>query len=166
VRGLAVAPKQEVNMHTTRSITLMIFLLSPSFVALEQQPSESCRAEFTDPKQGDTVSNDGNAKGTATVAPGKHLWIFAHRRGLALWWPQGGGPAQLENQKWVAFVTYGQDRDRGSEFELAAIMLEEKDHADMLNVVKRYEERGEYPGVRLPPHARDCPMTKIVVIKR
>src|ERR1035438_9069066 len=132
----------------------------------QQQHVESCRVEFTEPKQGDLVSNEGDVKGVATLPPGKHLWVFAHRRGLALWWPQGGGPAQVDKQKWLAVVTYGQDRDRASECEVAAVVLEERDHAEMLNVVKRYEERGEYPGVRLPPPAGGCSLAKIIVTKR
>lgn len=154
-------------MHATRSVTAVIFLLSwPLMVLGQQQRPESCRVEFTEPKQGDSVSNEGDVKGTATVPPGKHLWIFAHRRGLALWWPQGGGPAQIDKEKWMTVVTYGQDRDRGSEFEVAAVVLEEREHADMLNVVKRYEDSGQYPGVRLPPPARDCSIAKMIVTKR
>jgi len=154
-------------MYATRFVTVVLFLLYLQFtIQGQQQQVESCHVEFTEPKQGDLVSNEGDVKGVATVPPGKHLWVFAHRRGLALWWPQGGGPTQVEKQKWVAVVTYGQDRDRASEFEVAALVLEERDHAEMLNVVKRYEEQGVYPGVRLPPPARDCSMAKIIVTKR
>lgn len=154
-------------MHATKSIFAALLLLSGPFTMIgQQQQTERCRVEFTDPKQGDAVSDVGDVKGTATIPSGKHLWIFAHRRGLALWWPQGGGAAQIDNQKWVTFVTYGQDRDRGSEFEVAAVVLEEKEHADMLNIIKRYEERGEYPGVRLPPPTHDCSITKMIVTKR
>jgi hypothetical protein len=135
-------------------------------VSFGQQRAEACRVEVTSPKSGDTVANEGEVQGTATLPPGKKLWVFAHRRGLALWWPQGGGPAEVSKEKWDVLVTYGQERDRGSGFEVAAVVLDEKESADMLNTVKRYEERGEYPGVRLPPPARDCPIAKIAVTKR
>ncbi|HBY64713.1 MAG TPA: hypothetical protein DEH78_33245 [Solibacterales bacterium] len=142
-------------------------LFSGSAVSLaQQQRTDACRVEITEPRQGDSVQDEGDARGIATIPAGKRLWIFAHRRGLALWWPQGGGPAQMEKDKWATVVTYGQERDRGSEFEVAAVVLEERDHNEMVNVVKRYEERGEYPGVRLPPSARDCSVTKVVVSKR
>jgi hypothetical protein len=153
-------------MYAARSITAVVVLLAWSFVVQGQQHrTESCRVEFTDPKSGDSVPNEGDVKGTATIPPGTHLWIFAHRRGLALWWPQGGGPAQIDKQEWMVFVTYGQDRDRGSQFEVAAVVLEEKDHEDMLNVIKRYEG-GQYAGVQMPPPARDCSIPKMIVTKR
>jgi hypothetical protein len=132
----------------------------------QQQNAGSCRVEFLEPKQGDTISDSGDVRGKATVPAGKHLWIFAHRRGLELWWPQGGGPAHIENGEWVSFVTFGQERDRGSEFEVAGVVLEEVDHAAMLNLIRRYEERGVYPGTSLPRPAQGCSMSKMIVMKR
>jgi len=140
----------------------VIFLAAP-YLSYSQRQPETCRVEIVNPKNGDSVGNDGDVIGTVVLPAGKHLWVFAHRRGFALWWPQGGGPADVTNGKWIVVATYGLDRDRGSQFEVAGVVLDEKENKEMLNLVRRYEERGDYPGVRMPPGAEGCPVAKIVV---
>lgn len=160
-------------MHARRlvAITTCVISLSWSFATLAQtQAQESCAVQFSEPKAGGTVSGRGKAKGTATVPPGKHLWIFAHPQGTATWWPQCGGPVVVEDGKpWVCLVTYGQDQDHGSDFEVAADVLDEKDDREMRNVVKSYQGKRaneDYSGVDLPSPAEGCSITKIIVMKK
>jgi hypothetical protein len=141
-------------------------LALPIAALAQKQGEKSCTVEFSEPRQGGTVSGQGTAKGTATVPPGKHLWIFAHIQGLALWWPQCGGPARIEKDRWVCQVTYGQNRDSGSDFEVAAAVLDDKDNTDMRNVIKGYEQKGAYPGVELPPPTEGCAISRVIVTRK
>ena len=155
-------------MHARRLFVAVICIssLGLPFAALAQKQGEKgCTVEFSEPKQGSSVSGEGKASGTATFPPGKHLWIFAHIQGLALWWPQCGGPAQIEKDRWVCHVVYGQNRDSGSDFEVAAVVLDDKDDTDMRNVIKGYQ-KGEYPGVELPPPTDGCPISKVIVTRK
>jgi hypothetical protein len=62
-------------------------------------------------------------------------------------------------------VTYGQNRDLGSDFELMVAVLADAADADMNNWIKRAEETGQYPGVRLPASLQGC-VTKSIVVTR
>jgi len=147
------------------AVVCIASLVSPFAALAQKQGEKSCTAEFSEPRQGSSVSGQGKASGTATFPPGKHLWIFAHIQGLALWWPQCGGPAQIEKDRWVCQVTYGQERDRGSDFEVAAVVLDDKDDTDMRNVIKGYQ-KGEYAGVELPPPTEGCAISKVIVTRK
>jgi hypothetical protein len=155
-------------MHARRLVIPIICVASlcwPFAALAQKQAEERCAVEIKEPKQGDSVSSSSKARGSATTG-GKHLWIFAHVEGLALWWPQCGGPASIKGQDWSCLVFYGQDRDRGSDFELAAVVLDEKDNNDMLNVIHDYDRTHEYPGVSLPPPAEGCPIAKVIVTRK
>jgi hypothetical protein len=143
-----------------------IFLVASIWTAVAQEKSNPCIAEFTTPQSGDRVAGEGDVSGSAKNLPaGSHVWVFAHRRGLGLWWPQGGGAAKVQDGKWLAFVTYGQNRDLGSDFELTVAVLADAADADMNNWIKRAEETGQYPGVRLPASQQGC-ITKSIVVTR
>jgi hypothetical protein len=111
------------------------------------------------------VSAEGDVTGVATIPNGSHLWIFCHRKGLGLWWPQGGGPAQLKDGKYSVVVTYGLPRDAGSSFELIAAVVDEAKHAELLNWVREAETKGSYPGMVLPA-SRDGCVTKTTIVTK
>lgn len=148
-----------------RTATAML-LAGSLWTAVAQDKPNSCGVEFTTPQSGDRVAGEGNVSGSAkNLPPGAHVWVFAHRRGLGLWWPQGGGAAKVQEGKWLAFVTYGQSRDLGSDFELTTAVLGDTSDADMNNWIKRAEETGQYPGIRLPASLQGC-ISKTVVVTR
>jgi len=134
--------------------------------AQEKQQKQTCAVVITDPHNGDSVQADGSVTGTATVPPGTHLWIFAHRRGLGLWWPQGGGSPQITDKgKWEALVTYGTPRDVGNDFEITTAVVADEDNNHLFNWVKKAEATGQYPGIRLPASVEGCPTPRVVVKK-
>ena len=134
--------------------------------AAQEKNNTTCSVNFTTPQSGDRVAGEGDASGLAKDLPaGAHVWIFAHRRGLGLWWPQGAGAAKVREGKWRAYVTYGQNRDLGSDFELTTAALSDADDADMNNWIKRAEDTGQYPGIRLPASLQGC-MTNTIIVTR
>ena len=75
------------------------------------------------PKQGEPVKETGIVEGTATLPPGASLWVLVRREGLPAWWPQGDGPAPVNQGRWRALVKYGEKHDEGHTFEICAIAV-------------------------------------------
>ena len=147
-------------------MVITMLLAASLWTAVAQEKANSCRVEFTTPQSGDRVAGEGDVSGSAkNLPPGAHVWVFAHRRGLGLWWPQGGGAAKVQEGRWRVFVTYGQSRDLGSDFELTTAVLSDAADADMNNWIKRAEETGNYPGIRLPASLQGC-ITQTMVVTR
>ncbi len=143
-----------------------IFAMASLGIMSAKQKQQTCNIVITTPSEGDSVQGEGQVEGTATVPAGTHLWIFAHRKGLGLWWPEGGGSAPISAKgKWEVLVTYGIPRDAGSDFEITTAVVSDADNDRLLNWVKRAEETGQYPGMRLPASVEGCPTPRRVVKK-
>jgi len=148
-----------------RTVTLLL-LAAALWIAAAQEMVNPCTVQIANPQSGDRVQAEANISGLARNIPaGAHVWLFAHRRGLGLWWPQGGGAAQIRDGRWQVYVTFGQTRDSGSDFEITAAVLSDAGNADMNNWVKRAEDTGQYPGVRLPASLQGCVSNAVVVTR-
>lgn len=79
--------------------------------------------EILAPSRGSIVNNAGLVEGSATVPPDSYLWVLARRKDFDGWWPQGAGAVTIEGNRWNVWVKYGEPQDRGSEFELAALIV-------------------------------------------
>ena len=84
---------------------------------------QSAQIRVDSPKQGEPVKETGIVKGTATLPPGASLWVLVRREGLPTWWPQGDGPAPVNQGRWRALVKYGEKCDVGHAFEICAIAI-------------------------------------------
>ena len=124
-----------------------------------------CTVSIDSPRGGEAVGAQRDVSGTASVPPGKYLWVLAHKRGLGKWWPQGSGPALIEpDGKWTASVTYGEDRDNGP-FEVTAAIFEQGANTTLLKWVSTAEKTGRYPPLALPTIAARCTSASVTVNK-
>lgn len=58
----------------------------------QDERSKSCKIEILSPDEKEQVAESASVKGTVQKpAENNHLWLLAHRKGLALWWPQPTG---------------------------------------------------------------------------
>ena len=147
-------------------VTILILMLLAPWTGFAQQKTNACSINLVSPQNGDRVSSEANATGSAKdLPPGTHVWIFAHRQGLALWWPQGGGAAQIRDGRWTVFVTYGQPRDMGSDFEVTAAVLGDRASAELDNWMTRAEHTGQYPGIPLPASVQGCLIGTVTVTR-
>ena len=117
--------------------------------ALKVTPQAS--VEILTPQAGAVVTDAGLAEGAATIPRGAFLWVLARRKDFDGWWPQGSGPAALEGNRWRVPVTYGGPQDRGSDFEVAALVVRQATHELWTDWVARVKETGLFPPVQLPP---------------
>lgn len=153
----------------TMSIKIVAFLsalLTPVTPSLAQQHDTSqCSIEILSPKPGERVGENSLIKGKARIPSGKYLWVFSRVKGLALWWPQGAGPATVEGGKWEVLVFFGTPRDVGRDFEISAAVLEPAENDTLLKWFKKADESGQYPGMRFPNIVSGCPVPRVTVTK-
>lgn len=117
---------------------------------------------ITSPRDGDEAGSVLRIKGVSQKFPGKHLWLFAHRKGLAVWWPQSGEVFIEENGKWMQNVFLGQKQDVGFTFEILAIWVDGDVNGELKNYLIRGDASGSFPGIRLPDGG---PKTQVAVKK-
>jgi hypothetical protein len=136
---------------------------------LTPQQKQTCKVQMTSPQNGDAVGRQAEVRGTAALPPGMFLWVFAHREGLARWWPQGGGAARVKGKtgEWVVLATYGDDKDPpGAAFEIIAVIVDQKSHDEIVKYVQKSESENYYPGMELPPADPGCVSEEVVVKKK
>ncbi len=113
-------------------IGLTVFLLGifvPGWfeVSVTAQPST---VVITDPtRDGVEVRKGMTVKGTAVIPSRYHLWVLARRSDFeGVWWPQGEAKVDPISKEWKASVIFGEGQDIGSDFEIAAIVVDEQGH--------------------------------------
>jgi len=109
------------------------------------------RVEILAPQSGATVTGVGVVEGSADMPPDSFLWVLAHRKDVHGWWPQGAGPASVDQNRWKVNVTYGGPEDKGADFELATLVVRPSTHQLWTDWVLRVKETGLFPPVQLPP---------------
>jgi hypothetical protein len=105
---------------------------------------------ITSPKNGEDAGSVLTVEGRSKKFPGKHLWAFAQKKGLSVWWPQGGEIEIGENGEWMQSVFIGEPHDVGFKFEVVAIWVSESINKDLIVYLQSGEKTGRYPGMRLP----------------
>jgi hypothetical protein len=109
----------------------------------------SCRIEIVAPANNEIVAGTGAVAGTASSAVGSHLWVLVRRKDLDGWWPQAGGPIPVHEGRWQVVVRYGEPRDVGFDFEIAAVVVGETTHRLWTAWVERARASQNAP-VQLP----------------
>lgn len=146
---------------TVRGLLVSAVLIS----ALAAAKAQQCEISITAPDKGAKVGATGTVEGKAKVPPKGHLWVLSHRRGLADWWPQGGAEAVVaDDGSWEVTVYYGQARDVGSSFEVAAVVVGDTDNGQLKKWVAEAPDKG-YPGRGFPNAYEGCLVKKVAVQK-
>src|SRR5436305_1189311 len=125
----------KIRWLPSSALCVLMTMLSPvRGNATEQKPATQCSIEILSPKQGEHVTESSLIKGRGQVPAGKDLWVFVHVKGLALWWPQGAGPAVWEDRNWEVLGYFGGPQDIGRDFEISAAVLD----PDQTNELRRW----------------------------
>jgi hypothetical protein len=82
-----------------------------------------CPVEILSPRSGAIVAGAGIVEGSAELPADSHLWVLARRKDFDGWWPQGGGAATLDQNRWSVPVRYGEPHDAGYDFEIVAVVV-------------------------------------------
>jgi len=102
------------------------------------------------PQKHENVTGTGAVEGLASPGAGTYLWVLVRRKDLAGWWPQAGGPIAVREGRWRVKVRYGEPRDAGFDFEIAAVAVGETTHRLWIAWVER-AQAGQAAPVQLPP---------------
>jgi len=156
------------NEVTNMRATIVIATMLAASQWLYAQSSPLCKLEIKSPKTSDTIETEIQIQGTASVPPGTYLWILAHRKGIAQWWPQGGGAARIENGDFDVFATLGKERDSGRTFEIMGVVVDKAGNDQLEKWVSDSDAKKNWDiGVKVPSPATGCESQVLtVVVKR
>jgi hypothetical protein len=122
--------------------------------------------KITSPKEGDEVPLNVGVSGTISgeLPEGQYMWIVVNpHAGPGQWWPQGGRIDPWKGQ-WYGQARIGsEDAGIGEKFDIAAILVDEKDDQYYLKYLETGQRTGSYPGIPLPPSAKI--MDRITVVR-
>jgi len=125
----------------------------------------TCAVEITSLKAGDKVGQSVTVRGTATIPADGYLWIFARKSSLGnQWWPQAGGPVEIANGEWEAEVFFGRAEDVGSNFDVAAVVVNAQTSAALTKWFATAKAL-DYPPVSFPDANSSCSIVKVKVIR-
>lgn len=104
-------------------------------------------------RDGMQVGKDMDVKGTANIPSGNYLWVLAHRvKGFKkVWWPQNEAEINPLTKKWEVFVVFGGTQDIGYDFEIAVIVVNEKEHSKLQDYRNKAMTSGDWPPIPMPP---------------
>jgi len=117
---------------------------------------------ITYPRNGEECGATTRVEGRSMIIPDKFLWIFAHRKGLSVWWPQSGVVLVEKNGTWVQGVNLGEPRDIGFDFEIKAMWVDATVDRRMKDYLANGEKTGQYPGI---PLLEGSPTAEVTVRK-
>jgi hypothetical protein len=132
----------------------------------QERSQDACRITIDLPRPGTQVGTSTPVNGAAVIKTGTHLWVFAHRKGLAIWWPQGSGEASIRDGQWEVLANIGGPDDRGAQFEIMAAVVDSNEDSKLNKWVQDSEQSGKYPGIKLPPSVAECGAPRIVTVTR
>lgn len=157
-------------MKSRRAVTIIAVLCAfiggiVSAAAQPQGGGVGCAIAITSPKFGEPVAGSGDVIGTAKIPSNEFLWVFAHRQGLAGWFPQGDGSSPVSQGNWSVVVTYGVERDVGHDFDVVVAAVNSSVNADLQNWFAKADSTGVYPPIPFPASDTACPVAKVTVRK-
>jgi hypothetical protein len=136
---------------------LILVLSLLSFLATgpaHAQSAADCLFDVDEPLSGMSVGRGVYVEGTASLPPGRHLWVLARHesfRARQVWFPQGEGMVDPATGRWKVFASIGESRDVPSEFELAVAVFDQKEHLGLSSRLDHDMETNEYRPMHMPP---------------
>ncbi|MCK4730968.1 MAG: hypothetical protein KAT65_00790 [Methanophagales archaeon] len=122
--------------------------------------------KITSPKEGDEVPVSTPVSGTFSgeLPEGLYMWVVINPHpSPGQWWPQGGRIDPWKGQ-WNVLAGLGREKeDIGKEFDIAVILVNEKDNQYYTNYLETGQRTGSYPGIPLPPSGKI--MDRITVVR-
>jgi hypothetical protein len=128
--------------------------------------SGTCEVKVFAPLASDRVGSQAEVRGTAKIPNGTYLWVFSHRKGMTVWWPQNGRPVSTNgNGEWVTIARFGAAQEVEQPFEFAVAVVD----ADTDNTLESYgrsrDSGGGLPPITFPKTVEGCPSTIVTVNK-
>ena len=151
------------NLSSAAStICITLFLAG---VALAQQ----CDVNVTAPKAEEWVVEQGDVIGTAMLPKDSFLWVLARRddQPKRFFWPQQGLAAKdvKGSLPWKISVHYGVPDDRGHDFKVVVVVVDEATNARLENWREQAPSNNYKPLVGMPSSVAGCDPVEVIVKK-
>jgi hypothetical protein len=119
----------------------------------EDQPKIS----ISSPENGAKVTNSVEVKGSilGELPKDNNMWLVLNPKVCPnQWWPQNNGRIIPTEGQWYGMTAIGGGKkDIGKTFEIAVVLVNNKDDQIFVECVKDGRETGNYPGIELPANA-------------
>ena len=110
--------------------------------------------KITTPKIDEEVPIGVTIAGTISdeLPKGRYMWVMINpHTSPGQWWPQGGR-VEPWSGRWNAPAILGREKeDQGVQFDIAVVVVDEKDDEYFRTYLEEGERSGDYPGKPLPP---------------
>lgn len=150
-------------LPTMISCTCLLALLFAASPSLAQSDGEVCHIKVSEPRPGQEVGRSVSVVGTAKLAAGQHLWVFARHEDFRTsneWWPQSEGVIDPETGGWKVRATIGVGSDKDSDFDVAVAVFDEAGDSRLRQSLRLKE----YP-ITMPAVVAACPVIVFKVRK-
>jgi hypothetical protein len=137
---------KKANTIFVSAFSLILVICASSAIA------QDIVVKVTDPpRNGIEVRRTYKVMGTASIPSGTHLWVLTRREDFeGLWWPQSEGKVDPVSKKWKVSVTFGIPDDIGWNFDIAAIVIAESQHAILRNYRIKAMKTGDWRPIEMP----------------
>ena len=116
-------------------------------------PPEPPEIKITAPKIDEEVPIGVTITGTISnqLPKGRYMWVVINpHTSPGQWWPQGGR-VEPWSGRWNAPTILGREKeDQGIQFDIAVVVVDEKDDEYFRTYLEEGERSGDYPGKPLP----------------
>lgn len=126
--------------------------------------SGPCSIEITSLKDGDKVGRSVTVRGKASIPANGNLWLLARKSSMANnWWPQAG-PVEFPKGEWEAEVFFGRPDDVGSNFDVAAVVVDSQTSAMFIKWFSNAQKL-DFPPIPFPDTNSSCSVVTVKVVK-
>ena len=144
-----------------------IWLMATLFAgAAGYAQAQECSVAVVSPSPNGKVAEADTVTGPAALPADTYLWVFTHRKGVAMWWPQGGTPATVSEGSFTAPAYFGTAAENGMAFEIAVAVVDKQTNEKLLQYSRKAASSGQYPGMDFPATVRSCKVERMMVTKR
>lgn len=109
-----------------------------------------------------TVDITENITGSAkNITNGSEVWIVIHPHTVNKYYPQN--KVGIQNETWSLPVNIGSENDTGTEFDIIAVLADEKAQGEFNNYFKTCKETEKWPGMdKIPDNAKECDNVTVI----
>jgi hypothetical protein len=138
------------NLLKARYEVQISILMLLSLFAQAAYPQEINRVRILSPSNGVEVGTQGVVTVSAEIKDDSHVWVLVHMALLPdQWWPQN--PVVLgADGNWRSLVTFGERRDIGLDFEIAAATFNGEEEQKILEYRKHGLATWDWLPIKFP----------------
>jgi hypothetical protein len=131
--------------------------------------AQQCDVKVTAPKAEEWVVEQGDVIGTGKIPDHSFLWILVRRddQPKKFFWPQQALAAKDVNgsPQWKISVHYGVPADRGHNFKVVAVIVDEATNERLENWREQAPSNDYKPLIGMPSSVAGCDPVEVIVKK-